>query len=413
MRPFLLGCAALVGLGACGPTEPEGPPPLLAALPRPLSPSELRIVDGTNGFALELLREATRELPAGSNAFLSPLSASMALGMTLNGAAGGTYDAMRGTLGLGDLSEGDINGGYRELIALLRGLDNRVELVVANSMWVREALPLEPAFVAAGGEFFDAQVRTLDFGASGAVETINEWVAGETNDRIPRLLEAIAPEEVLFLINAIYFKGRWREGFDPRETRPGPFHGADGRERTAPLMHLDAKLRYGATERCDAVDLLYGNGAFAMTVVLPRAGITPAELLAGLDPDAWRSLVAGLGEAQVSLTLPRFRLDYARSLGPDLTALGMGIAFDAGQADFSRIADVAPERLYLTRVEQKTFVEVNEEGTEAAAATSVGVGVTSAPLSYEMVVDRPFLFAIRERFSGAILFVGLMNAIGD
>ncbi|HEX6105119.1 MAG TPA: serpin family protein, partial [Gemmatimonadales bacterium] len=234
-----------------------------------------------------------------------------------------------------------------------------------------------------------------------------------TNDRIPRLLEDIAADEVLFLINAIYFKGRWRESFDARDTRPGPFQGGDGRERTAPLMRQQAKLAYGEADRYQAVELLYGNGAFAMTVVLPRPGESPAGLLADLDASAWEDLVARLGDATVDLTLPRFQLEYGRRLDPDLTALGMGIAFDPGRADFYRIADVRPERLYISRVEQKTFVEVNEEGTEAAAATSVGVGQTSAPLVYQMTVDRPFLFAIRERFSGTMVFMGLMNAVGQ
>jgi serine protease inhibitor len=177
-------------------------------------------------------------------------------------------------------------------------------------------------------------------------------------------------------------------------------------------MRQEASLRYGETERYQAVELLYGNGAFGMTVVLPRPGDTPAGLIASLDPAAWADLVARLREETVRLVLPRFRLDYARGLGPDLAALGMGVAFDAVAADFSRI-NRGDEGLVLTRVDHKTFVEVNEEGTEAAAATAVGVGVTSAPQVYAMTVDRPFLFVIRERFSGALVFAGVMNAVGE
>jgi serpin B len=177
-------------------------------------------------------------------------------------------------------------------------------------------------------------------------------------------------------------------------------------------MRLREDLRYHQTEDYQAVDLLYGNGAFAMTVLLPKAGRTPAELLAGLDPESWRALAERFNESEVALTFPRFRLEYGRKLKEDLVALGMEMAFGVG-ADFYRIADVRPDRLYLTRVDQKTFVEVNEEGTEAAAATGVGVGVTSVPELVEMTVDRPFVFAIRERFSGAVVFLGVMNAIGD
>jgi serpin B len=218
---------------------------------------------------------------------------------------------------------------------------------------------------------------------------------------------------VLFLINAIYFKGQWRSAFDRSDTRSEPFHGADGQDRTAFLMRQESDLRYCQTDDFQAVDLLYGNGAFAMTVLLPTAGRTATELLGGLDAVRWRSVTECFTEQEVTLTLPRFRLDYGRRLNEDLHALGMGIAFDASQADLYRIADVRPDRLYITRVDQKTFVEVNEEGTEAAAATGVGVGVTSAPQAFTMRVDRPFVFGIRERLSGTVLFLGVMNVVGD
>ncbi len=386
---------------------------MLTELPRALSAAELRIVDGANAFAFDLLREATRALPSDSNAFLSPLSASMALGMTLNGANGQTYDDMRNALRLTELTDAEINPGYRDLIELLGSLDSRTEMRIANSMWARVDLPLEEEFANAGRTYFDAEVTTLDFGSAEAVPTINGWVSEKTNGKIPTLLETISPDEVLFLINAIYFKGAWRSAFDPGDTRSEPFHGADGVDRTAPLMHQEEELLYQETEEYQAVDLLYGNGAFAMTVLLPKAGRTAGGVLAALDPEAWHALTERFYEAEVTLTLPRFRLEYGRRMNQDLQALGMGIAFDDGRADLYRIADVRPDRLYISRVDQKTFVEVNEEGTEAAAATAVGVGVTSAPQVVEMRVDRPFVFAIRERLSGTVLFLGLMNVVGD
>ena len=405
---------ALLLLAGCGSsTGPDGDlPPILTELPRALSPSELRIVEGANAFAFDLLREATKALPADSNAFLSPLSASMALGMTLNGANGETHDAMRTALRLDGMAEAEINRGYRDLTALLIGLDARTEMRIANSIWGHATLPIEPSFAEAGRTFFDAEVRTLDFGSPEALTAINGWVSGKTNGRIPQLLDNLSPDEVLFLINAIYFKGRWRTAFDARDTRDGPFHGGDGRDRTAPLMWQKGPLRYDETEDYQAVDLLYGNGAFAMTVLLPVAGRTPAGVLAGLSPESWSALAGRFAEREVTLTFPRFRLEYGRRLNHDLTALGMGIAFGP-RADFYRIADVRPDRLYITRVDQKTFVEVNEEGTEAAAATAVGIAPISAPEPIEMKVDRPFVFAIRERLSGAVLFLGVMNVVGE
>ncbi len=404
---------ALLVLTGCGSSTGPGagdPPPILSELPRALSGSEARLVEGSNAFAFDLLREITRGLPPDSNVFVSPLSASVALGMTLNGAGGETYDAMRSALRLGGMTEPEINRGYRDLIALLTGLDSRAELRLANSIWSDAALPLEPEFVRSNGEFFDAGVTALDFADPAAAGTINGWVDQKTGGRIPRLLESVSPDEVLFLINAIHFKGKWRSAFDPDDTRDGPFRGADGRERTAALMWQKGNLRYTEADGYQAVDLLYGNGAFAMTVLLPRGDQTPAELVAGMTPESWSALGGRFREQEMALTLPKFRMEYGRRLNDDLITLGMGIAFGP-DADLSRIADVTPDALYITRVDQKTFVEVNEEGTEAAAATAVGIGKTSAP--GEMRVNRPFVFAIRERLSGAIVFLGVMNVLGQ
>jgi serpin B len=335
----------------------------------------------------------------------------MALAMALNGANGETFDSMRAALRLTGMTEAEINQGYSDLIGLLLGLDKRTETKIANSMWADSRFSIEQSFIDAGRNFFDAEVSSLDFASPTAVSTINDWVSEKTNGRIPQLLDEIAQEEVLFLINAIYFKGQWRRAFDRNDTQSGPFLGADGQSRTAQLMTQNDSLRYFETPEYQAADLLYGNGAFSMTVLLPQPGRTAADLLAGMNAEAWRDLAASFRDEKFRLTLPRFGLEYSRRLKEDLTALGMGIAFDKTRADFYRIADIRPDRLYLTRVDQKTFVEVNEEGTEAAAATSVGVGATSAPP--EMRVDRPFVFAIRERLSGTIVFLGLINVVGE
>jgi serpin B len=412
--PRHLAISLVVLLSACGtPTDQDGVPALLTELPRPLSTNETRIIDAANAFAFELLRESTRKLPTDSNAFLSPLSASMALGMALNGAKGETFTAMQTTLRLTGMTEQEINEGYRDLVGLLGTLDSRTQIKIANSMWGHQTFPLDPIFIDKGKTYFDAKVETVDFASPSALTTINDWVKKATNEKIPKLIDQIAREEILFLVNAIYFKGTWRQAFDPKDTRDGPFQGADGRARNAALMSQTDTLRYDETPDFQAVELLYGNGSFAMTVLLPKPGRTPADVLEGLTPAAWSELRGRFQVNQVHVTLPRFRMDYSRKLAGDLTALGMGIAFDRERADFSGIADVGSERLFLTRVDQKTFVDVNEEGTEAAAATAVGVGVTSAPLIIEMRVDRPFLFAIHERLSGAVLFLGVMNVAGE
>jgi serine protease inhibitor len=398
--------AVLLLLAACGGvTDQSGPPALLTGLPRALTQTETGLIAASNDFAFDLFREVRAARPA-EDIFISPTSASMALGMTLNGAAGQTLDSMRTALRLGPAPLAEINAGYRSLIDLLRGLDDAVDFSIANSIWAQAGMSFRAEFLEAGRTSFDAEIRSLDFGAPATLGTINGWVSENTGGKIPKILESIASDEIMFLINAIFFKGDWRVPFDPAKTRDQPFHTAGGTTRSVPTMELEpVPLRYGSAGGHTIVELLYGNGAFAMTLVLPGQGQGIAELTAGLDQATWSAWTSGLIEQKVGLTLPRFRLEFSRELKDDLSALGMRIAFDPARADFSGMLEGAgPGDLYITRVIQKTFVDVNEEGTTAAAATAVGIGLTSAPPVVRF--DRPFLFAIRERFSGTILFLG-------
>ena len=399
---------AVLLMAACGEGPPTGPEPLLEELPRPLTQVETSLIDAGNQFTLDLFREAVRALPPDSNAFLSPFSASMALGMAMNGAVGPTLVAMQEALRVGGLALADVNQGYRGLLDLYTSIDRTTELLVANSVWIDEGFPVNPQFLSTARDFFTAEARTLDLQTEG-LSAINGWVKEKTRDKIPTLLEKISNDEIAFLVNAIYFKGRWRLPFDPKQTTPQPFRGATGASHDVPTMSLDKPIRYAMRQGFAAADLLYGNGVFAMTILLPEEGSTPAAVLASLTPESWRELDAAFQESKIMFSLPKFRLEYRRSLVDDLKALGMDIAFDPNRADFSGIASVATERLYLTQVLQKAFVEVNEEGTEAAAATAVGVGPTSMPPT--MIVNRPFLFVIRERFSGNILFLGQVNEL--
>jgi serine protease inhibitor len=407
-RRRLLPMALL--LAACTSTEEsQGPPPLLTALPRALSAAESRMVGAGNQFGFDLLREARRGA-ADRNLFLSPVSVSMALGMTLNGAATTTLDSMRVALRLAGAPLDEINQGYRSLIDLLQSLDASSRFQVANSIWAHSGIPFLPAFLAAGRTHFDAEVRAVDFGAPATLGAINDWVSAATDGKIPTILDAIRADEVLFLINAIYFKGSWRTAFDPKQTQDAPFHAADGSTQSVRTMRLQPELqRYASTRDFEMVELLYGNGAFAMDIVLPRPDRSLADVTDGLGAERWAEWVGDLHDREIGLALPRFTLEYQRLLNDDLAALGMGIAFDPVRADFAGMADVAPDRLFITKVIHKTFVDVNEEGTEAAAVTSVGVGLTSAPPS--MDIDRPFLFVLRERLTGVILFLGQLTRV--
>lgn len=403
---------AVVTSAGCGSTrESEGLPPLLTELPRSLTGGESVIISANNQFGFDLLQEV-RKGGASGNIFLSPLSAVMALGMAMNGAAGTTLDSMRLALRFGAVPMAEINASARSLAALLLGLDSTSTFAIANSIWTRHGFAFLPAFLAACQASFDATVQSLDFGTPQAVGTINAWVSQHTAGRIPTILDRIDPAEVMFLINAIYFKGSWRVGFDPSDTRAGTFHAEGGSTQSVPMMYLaKRKHRIGATADARILELLYGNGAWALDLVLPKPGRTLADLTAGLTVTRWSEWLATLAEQEALIALPKFRLEYERTLKDDLSALGMRVAFDqSGRADFSGMGG-QPGELFLSRVTQKTYVDVNEEGTEAAAATLVGVGVTSAPLPF--LVDRPFLFAIRERLSGTILFLGQVTRIPE
>lgn len=385
-------------------SDASGPGPVaITSLPRQLTPAEQTVIASSNAFAFDLFRQINAS-QRDSNVFVSPLSASMALGMTSAGAAGGTYDAFRTALRLGNASKQDVNAGYKSLIALLSGLDNSTDFRIANSIWYEKTFPFNAAFLADSKSFFNAQVQGIDFSQPASVATINNWVSDATAKKIPAIIDSIDSAEVMFLINAIYFKGSWQQKFDKSATGDAPFFALDGSSKISPLMHATQKVRLGSRSGLTAVDLYYGNSAYTMTLMLPGPGSDVNTVVSSLTPATWKSLVDTFAEREVDLYLPRFKVEWTRTLNDDLKSMGLAPAFLDG-ADFTPMSPRGKE-LVITRVIQKTFVDVNEEGTEAAAATAVGVGVTSAPVVTTVRFDRPFVFAIRERFSGTILFIG-------
>jgi len=403
LLPFLL-----LACVEASPTGPEDSVEEIQELPRSLSVAEEGIIAAGNDFAFRFLDQVYSAAPD-SNVFLSPLSASMALGMTANGAAGATFQEMRTTLGFGDMSLEDINQGYRDLIDLLTSLDPRVEMAIGNSIWYREGFSVRADFLDRTRTYFDARVAALDFGDPGAAGTINAWVSDATKGKIEEIVDPpIDPLTVMFLINAIYFKGTWTFQFDQGKTAQAPFHARDGTTSPVPLMELTGSLPYTATEDYQIVDLPYGGKAFSMTVVLPREGRSLEDLVASLDPATWNAMLAGLSSQPGTVQLPRFRMEWNKLLNETLKAMGMELPFLPGQADFSGMSDNAlPGGLHIKKVKQKAYVDVNEEGTEAAAVTSVEMGVTSANSPFTFRADRPFFFVLRERLSGTLLFAGI------
>jgi serpin B len=409
IAPALALVVAGVGCSESTPPDPTAPRPALTQLPRALTPSEQKILTAANAYSFALWRTINDSLPA-ENVFVSPLSASFALGMTLNGANGTTYDEMRSALQFGDIDLTAIDSGYKSLIALLTSLDPSTTMQIANGIFYSQNFPFNSTFTQTVATYFGAEVKPRDFhDLPGTLTAVNDWASSKTNGRIPKVLDSVDPSAVMYLLNAIYFKGSWRDRFDPAETRDGTFHAARG-DQSAKLMHRRGEMRYYETTDFQAVDLPYGDSAFTMTVVLPRDGRSVESVAASLTTAAWQSLSGSFGGREVDLYLPKVALSWKRELSGDMKALGMRAAFVDG-ADFTRMSPLG-RQLVLSLLQQNTFVSIDEEGTEAAAVTVGGIFVTSLPSFATVRVDRPFVFVIRERLSGTVLFMGKIVRLG-
>jgi serpin B len=405
---FLAGFFFLsLNLSCNDPVSPGVPDPI-TTLPRSLTPAEQVVIARSNSFGFELLREADqRKEGPHANTILSPLSASMALGMALEGADGETFAEMQGALGFQGVARADINASYQGLLDLLLNLDPAVEVGIANSAWSRQGFPFTSTYFDAITSTFQATVQELDFGDPGSKDVINQWVRDETNGRIDGIIDAIGSQDILFLINAVYFKGNWTTQFKKENTQDGTFHRSDGSPVTVPMMSGDVERAGFAWLEGGRVvaELPYGGQAFGLVVVLPAPGETVDDLLPALNDGTWETWMTALSVGEAMVRMPSFELDWDQLLNGALKAMGIEKAFEPFQADFSRMTPA--QDAHISAVRQKTYMRVDEEGTEAAAATSVTVGVTSAPPG--ITVDRPYVLAIRERLSGSILFLGIIR----
>jgi serpin B len=285
---------------------------------------------------------------------------------------------------------------------LLVGLDPKVKCQIANSIWHRDDMIFEQSFVNLNKKYFDALVSGLDFNDPNAKNIINAWVDQNTNGKIKEIVERINRDDVMFLINAIYFKGIWKYQFDEKQTSDALFTLPDNSQIPCKMMAQTGEFQYFANVQFQAIDLPYGDELFRMVVILPTASVDIDELILELDQNQWNQWLGSFQKEKGTIFLPRFKLEYKLKMNDVLIALGMGVAF-SGSADFTRM--YRSRSLKISEVNHKSFVEVNEEGTEATAVTSVVIDRTSTS-GFVMRVDRPFVFAIRENHSGTILFIG-------
>jgi serpin B len=366
------------------------------------------VIDSVNSFAFDLFKPILSSAGETENVMISPFSIASALSMTLNGAAGETFEAMRMTLRLKEKSIEQINSTYLKLMTEMVPVDKRVVVEIANSVWVEKRLVVKQPFITNLQTWYKAEARDIDVTDPEAVNIVNEWIAKKTHDKITEMLDYLDPDLAMLLINAVYFNGKWRYQFDKADTFEDLFYVTPSASKSVSMMHQTEKLKVVKSNNLTIAEIPYGQGNYTMVVVLPDENVTTTEVANAINPSLWNEWIGLLDDNthEVNLSMPRFKYEYKRSLNDILKGLGMGIAF-TDQADFSNISD---QGLMISRVLHQTFIETNEEGTEAAAATVVEIVNTSMPMIVEVNLDHPFLYFIRESSTGTILFMG---RVGD
>ena len=374
-----------------------------------LDEKSAELIEAENEFGLELFQKIYAQEEKYDNIMVSPLSVSLALAMTYNGANGETKTAMEKTLKVYGLTPQEINESYATLVAALQSLDPKVILEIANAIYYREGFPVENDFVSTNRNYYDAEVEALDFNSPQAVNTINNWVAEKTHDKIDKIIDNISANHVMFLLNAIYFKGIWQSEFDEDDTKDLPFYLQNGSSLQVPTMQKTESLPYFSNNIFRAVKLAYGAGNYNMFVFLPQEEKTVEAIVEELNVDSWKDWMESFTDTvNMDLKLPRLKYKYEIKLNDVLTDMGMGVAFTRGAADFTGINKGG--NLNIDYVKHKTFIEVNEKGTEAAAVTVVSIETTSVgPHNMQFNVNRPFLYAITEKDTDAILFMGTVK----
>ncbi|MCA8914144.1 MAG: serpin family protein [Planctomycetes bacterium] len=371
---------------------------------KPAPEAAVKIASADNTFGMQLFKQLHK---SGENTFISPTSIGVAMQMANTAAGGDTRTEMDKAMGLEGIDAKEAN---KALMAELNSRDG-VKLAMANSIWADPSrINLNEAYVKETQEYFDSAVRAEDFSDPKTVGVINGWIAGKTNNLIKDMIDEIPENAVTYLINAIYFKGDWSVKFDKAKTKDADFHLNDGSTKQVKLMsRADKRIRYTTDDNVEVCSLPYGEDEkAAMWIVLPKEGKDLDTVVNSLSAEQLKTWQGRAWERQGTIKLPRFKLHYKETLNDSLKALGINKAFDVDQADFKHLGESKLGPIYISRVLHEAVVIVNEEGTEAAAATVVemAAGGAAPPKPFNMVCDRPFLFYITDKDTGAILFMG-------
>ena len=404
-NPVLIILCILTGAGLSSCSKDPGQEPDLTPKTIELTAKGAEVIAYGNEFGIELFTKVAGV--EDKNFMLSPLSASAALTMLLNGCAGDTYDQLKETLYYPEgMTISEINEVYGSLVSQLLDVDPKVKLALANAIFYRQGFNVKNPFLATMENDFDAEIAGLDFSLPSALTTINKWASDNTNGKIPKVLNEISAEAVMFIMNALYFKGDWSYQFDKDLTSDRAFHTSGSGSVNVRTMKGDvgSRVAYGTGYR--AIEMPYGQTNFTMVVIVPEGTLN--EFNASFDVEGWYDITTGFDNqekfGELTVYMPKFKFSYEKYLNDQLQSMGMLDAFNPGLADLSGIADAS---IFVSFVKQNTFVEVDEEGTEAAAVTTIGIELTSMPPQpQEFKIDRPFVFAIRERTTNTLLFIG-------
>jgi serpin B len=378
-------------------TEKQGPV-------RELNSYEKKIVQSHNNLGFKIFDRIIQSEKEG-NIFISPASISFALAMAYNGANGSTQQAIQSVLELQGLSIQEVNENYKSLMDLLQTIDSKIKFQIANSIWYRQSYTFEEIFFNDCKKYFNAEICGLNFSNPETPTIINNWVEDKTNGKIKNIIDkGIDSSVVMYVINAIYFKGSWTYRFEESKTREELFYLSNGTNKNCKMMSQSAKYLYYEGNDFQAINLPYGNGGFSMTIFLPKPGIDINNFITQINQDNLNIWLNKFKKDSINLFIPKFKLEYEIELREILMSLGMGIAF-SGDADFTRM--YKPGGLCISKVKHKTFVDVNEEGTEAAGVTSIEfINTSIGPQPITMYINRPFVFMLRENKSQTILFMG-------
>jgi len=346
------------------------------------------------------------------NFMVSPFSLSMALAMTWNGSANETKEAIQNTLNFGEWTDVEVNSYFKKLREAFVKTDPSTKLAIANSIWTNESIKILPNFIALNQDYYNATVQSVSFTDPTTVKLINKWAFDNTEGLIKDVLDKTNPNALMYLLNALYFKGIWTSEFDAKNTSKIIFHNDDGKEPKVDMMFQNSHFNYTHDETMQLVELPYGNQAFNMMVLLPKEGKNLTDITQALqNKEYWSNMINRLRDTNIDLFIPKFKTEYSKKMNSVLIDMGMGIAFDSEKANFSRMSDVLS---FISFVQQFTYIATDEVGTEAAAVTVVGMETTSMPAQPEKItfkVDKPFIYLIQEKSTGSILFMGSIKSL--